>query len=261
MKKTIALLFVLTSMATVQGQTTELIKKYHDPYTHSQLSEVYSVISGTYTKHGAYKSYDAKGHLTQEGSYLNGKETGTWKKYYGAATASLHNDPENWLDKLWETCDYKDGKRHGYRAKYSYPNGVKQFSHEWTYENGEIIKEVLYYDNGQKKASYQLNGECKDWDEEGNIVAEHVYESGEPIKSIEYYANGQMKTLLQLNGECGEWYEDGSKKKEYKFVNGNVVGEYKEWYENGQLMFDNVYDEDSNLVSEKHFDQEGNIIK
>ena len=106
-----------------------------------------------------------------------------------------------------------------------------------------------------------MNGECKDRDEEGNIVAEHVYESGEPIKSIEYYANGQMKTLLQLNGECGEWYEDGSKKKEYKFVNGNVVGEYKEWYENGQLMFDNVYDEDSNLVSEKHFDQEGNIIK
>lgn len=170
----------------------------------------------------------------------------------------IHNDPENWLGKLWETCEYMDGKRHGYRAKFSYPNGTKQFTHEWTYENDEIIKEVLYYDNGQKKASYQMDGACKDWDAEGNLLAEHIYENGEPIK---YYANGQMKILLQLNGECGEWYEDGSKKKEYKFVDGNVVGEYKEWYENGQLMFDNVYDQNSNLTSEKHYDNAGNIIK
>lgn len=260
MKKTILFLALLFSTIAI-GQTTETVKKYHDPYTQKQLREVYSVISGSYTKHGSYKSYDVNGNLTQEGTYVKGKESGTWKKYYGAATASLHNESENWLGKLWETCEYKDGKRNGYRAKFSYPNGTKQYTHEWTYESDEIIKEVLYYDNGKKKASYQMNGECKDWNEEGTLIGEHIYVDGAPIKSIEYYDNGQMKVLLQLDGECGEWYEDGSKKKEYKFVNGNVVGAYKEWYSNGQLMFDNMYDENSNLTSERHYDEQGNILK
>lgn len=261
MKKTIATLLFLISGTLTFGQSTETIKKYHDPYTQTKLREVYTVITGTYTKHGSYKSYDAKGQVTQLGTYTNGKESGTWKKYYGASMASLHNDPENWLGKIWETCTYKAGKRHGYRAKFKYPNGVKQFDHEWTYENGEIIKEVLYWENGQKKASYQMNGECKDWNEDGILIGEHLYENGEPVKSIEYYENGQMKTLLQLNGDCGEWFENGDKKKEYKFVNGNVVGAYKEWYEDGQLMFDNIYDENSTLISEKHYSENGSQIE
>ncbi len=261
MKKTISLLFALISFSLTFGQTTETIKKYHDPYTQSQLREVYSVIAGSYTKHGMYKSYDANGHLTQQGNYSQGKENGIWKKFYGSATASLHNDPKNWIDKLWETCEYKNGQRHGYRAKFKYPNGVKQFDHEWTYENGEIIKEVLYWENGKKKASYQMNGECKDWNEEGTLIGEHVYENGEPIKSIEYYENGQMKTLLQLNGDCGEWFENGDKKKAYKFINGAVVGEYKEWYENGKLMFDNVYNENSNLLIERHYAESGELLE
>lgn len=175
--------------------------------------------------------------------------------------ASLHNDAENWIDKLWESCEYQNGLRHGYRAKLIYPNGIKQFEHEWTYEKGEIVKEVLYWENGSKKSSYQMNGECKDWNKDGVIIGDHIYKNGEPIKLIEYFDNGQMKNLLQMNGECGEWFENGDKKKAYKFVNGGVVGEYKEWYENGQLMFDNVYDENSILVSERHFDEVGNPIE
>ena len=121
---------------------------------------------------------------------------------------------------------------------------------------GSVEKE-----DGKKKASYQMNGECKDWNEEGVLIGEHVYENGEPIKSIEYYESGQMKTLLQLNGDCGEWFENGDKKKAYKFINGGVVGEYKEWYKNGKLMFDNVYDESSNLISKKRYSEDGSSIE
>lgn len=246
--------FVL-GIANAQNLTT--IKQYYDPYTKTQLNEVYSVIAGTNTRHGLYKSYDRAGILLEEGTYKNGKENGTWKKYYGVTMASLYNDPVNWKGKLWETCNYLNGKRHGYRARFKYPKGVKRLEHEWTYENNDIIKEVLYYENGNKKASFQLNGECKEWNENGVLTAEHIYKNGNPIKSIEYYESGQKKLLLQLNGDCGEWFENGSKKKEYKYVEGEVVGTYKEWYEDGQLMCDKIYDRNSILISENVYFNSG----
>lgn len=251
---TVVFVFVL-GIANAQNLTT--IKQYYDPYTKTQLNEVYSVIAGTNTRHGLYKSYDRAGILLEEGSYKNGKSHGTWKTYYGVTMASLYNDPVNWRGKLWEIRNYSNGNVHGYRARFKYPKGVKQLDQEWTYENNKVIKEVSYYENGNKKSIFQVNGECKEWNEKGILITEHIIQNGDLIKSIGYYDNGQKQLLLQLNGDCGEWFENGSKKKEYKHIDGEIVGTCKEWHRDGQLMSDKIYDKNSILISENVYFNNG----
>lgn len=243
MKKSIlVLLIIATTVAVSFSQTTETIKKYHDPYSQTQLSEVYSVIVGTPTKHGSYKSYDAKGHLTQTGSYSNGKQTGEWTTYYGTALASLHNDGKNYLGKVKEIVQYKNGLRDGQRVAYSYPDGVKTIEYDRIYSEGEIIKETVYWEDGTKKSIAQLGGLNTVWNERG-------------IKILEFYLNKSNEE----EGVYKQWYDDGSKFTESNYKNGDLIGEAWQWFSNGEVQIQRTYNESSIIVKNYEYYPSGQL--
>ena len=49
------------------------------------------------------------------------------------------------------------------------------------------------------------------------------------------YKNGE------LDGEYKKWYKDGQLAIDANYKNDKLDGEYKEWYENGQLEIDAKY--------------------
>jgi hypothetical protein len=63
------------------------------------------------------------------------------------------------------------------------------------------------------------------------------------IKDIEYYANGNKKELKQKNGVCNMWYETGEKMFEYTNVNNLNVGLHTEWFKNGKINIQGIYDD------------------
>ena len=50
-----------------------------------------------------------------------------------------------------------------------------------------------------------------------------------------------MYKTIQKNGEYKEWYENGQLYVECVYKDDKIEGEYKEWYENGQLYAECVY--------------------
>lgn len=222
------------------AQSLETIKKYHDPYTRTNVNEVYTVLKNTNTKHGEYKSYDSKGHLTQKGSYKEGAQDGKWVTYYGVALASLRNDYQNWIDKVKEVANYSGGKRHGTRIGYKYPNGKRVIEFEKEYANGDLVKETTYWENGQKQSFVQINGVCRSWNENG-------------VKIVEYTTN----EMSEIEGAYQEWYDDGNKYVIAHYENGNLVGDCKQWFPDGTVQIDQHYSTKSILTKNLEFYSSG----
>ncbi|MGL2965024.1 TonB family protein [Flavobacterium sp. XGLA_31] len=126
-----------------------------------------------------------------------------------------------------------------------------------------IGEEVLYYENGNKKAifSYEerkLKGLSKKWHENGKLKEEGFYDS-EKLGTDNYYKISNYwdqkgnQTVIDGNGNCetsnesytengaykngykeGDWYGKGTKKS---------LGTYHESYENGHFVYGVLTDE------------------
>lgn len=188
--KKLLVLFITTLSLISNAQNLETKKTYHDPYARAHLNEVYTVIAGTATKHGLYKAYDYEGVLVKEKTYANGVANGPYKEYY----SSQYNLNER--GKLGLIENYKNGKLDGTSEEYVYPNGKKLTTKTLTYKMGELLKEVHYYETGQKGT------------ERDHVTGAYT----------EWYENGQKK-------EAGTYDSYGYK-----------AGSYTKWYEDGQVM-------------------------
>src|SRR6056297_1262720 len=109
---------------------------------------------------------------------------------------------------------------------------VDGLTEEW-YLNNELVKEIKYYENGQKQHEcYYLN---EQWHREDGPAFQKWYENGQ--KQYEYYyLNGEYH---RENGPAFQWwYENGQKEYEYYYLNGKRHRENgpacQGWYENGQ---------------------------
>lgn len=112
-----------------------------------------------------------------------------------------------------------------------------------TFYSENVIKEIFYLENGI------ISGEFKSFYESGKIKEQIQYSKGEQTGEIvEYYENGNKKysirkdpTLKQF--EHYRYYENGMPKKlEHKLLDKEErIGEYKEWYDNGQLAETGIY--------------------
>ena len=59
------------------------------------------------------------------------------------------------------------------------------------------------------------------------------------------------------NGPQREWWADGSLRSEYSMVKGQVIGEAREWHENGRLAKLQVWGNHGELVSQEQWDENG----
>jgi len=105
-----------------------------------------------------------------------------------------------------------------------YKNGCKK---SLIFQVFEKAKEIInWYDNGMIKAKSEIIDDIEDF--------------------VEYYQNGQIKSCGQLNiknnyggisfGNYKKWYENGNLESHEKYNNqGKKEGEQKFWHENGQI--------------------------
>ena len=105
------------------------------------------------------------------------------------------------------TETYKDG----HVSKISY--------HKITGNKIELVKEIDWYTNGQKKEEVtykdgEYDGLWTYWDENGQKWAERTYKDGKEIESTYWYENGQKESEITykdgevISGKC--WDEVGN---------------------------------------------------
>jgi antitoxin component YwqK of YwqJK toxin-antitoxin module len=108
-------------------------------------------------------------------------------------------------------------------------------SSEQTYEYGQFYgheKERAYeYGQfyGQESYRVKLEGEFKDWHENGRLWNHRFYRDG------------------ILEGETKSWYENGRPQFQIFYKNGKSEGERKMWLDNGDLWGDLFY-QDGKLI-------------
>ena len=87
----------------------------------------------------------------------------------------------------------------------------------------------------------QLNGDCKKWYPNNQLMEVRGYSAGHKHgKQVAYWANGNKRfEFMAINdgyeGEMKEWSEDGKLFHLAHFKNGQEEGVQKLWYENGKI--------------------------
>jgi antitoxin component YwqK of YwqJK toxin-antitoxin module len=124
-----------------------------------------------------------------------------------------------------------------------------------TFYSGNLPKEVFNLENGI------IHGEFKSFYESGKIKEQIQYLKGEQTgERVEYYENGNKKYSVVKDPALKQfehywYYENGHPNKlEHKLLDSDKkIGEYKEWYDNGQLA------ETGNYVSA--YERDGRWLK
>ena len=92
----------------------------------------------------------------------------------------------------------------------------------------EVVKEVDYYNNGQKKSekSYkngQENGKTLYWTEDGKLLQEENWKNG------------------KLDGKLLTWYPNGNLMGEGNYKDGKEHGKWTGWFQDGKLLYEKYY--------------------
>lgn len=121
-----------------------------------------------------------------------------------------------------------------------------------TYYSENTIKEIFHLDNGI------INGEFKSFYENGKLKEQIQYSKGLATgEKVEYYENCNTKysirkDTIKKHFEHLWYYENGNRKRlEHKQLDKDQrIGEFKEWYDNGQLEKTGSYDLDDRINGE-----------
>ena len=185
----------LTQQSIMKGN------KYNE-YTEFSNTELIiykgEVKKNTKIKNGNGKEYYINGELCYEGEYVNDKREGKGKEFSEEG-------------ELIFTGKYKNGKQW---------NGIKKIFDEYEDENGHLIKYIKYIAEIKKG---KMNGKCKEFDTNGNMIYIGEYLNGK--------RNGNGKEYFNDNIIFEGEFKDGKK------WNGNA----KEYNFKGNLLFEGVY--------------------
>ncbi len=203
----------------------------------------------------AGKTYDDKGNLLSEGIIdEEGNRQGDWKDFF--------------LDgNLKAEGKYSDSKRTG-NWKFYFENGkVEQTGNfrngkytgnwNWYYPDGSKWREEEYV-NGR------LEGLYTEFDELGNVIAEGEYFDGEK-EALWTYKVGDHKEIGKYvtglrDGDWKYYYDNGNLNFEGTYVQGNPDGKHKLYYENEILKEERIYVMGYKEKNWRKFDEEGNLI-
>jgi uncharacterized protein len=220
---------------------------------------------------GFVKFYYSSGQLLSEGAYDNkGEKTGPWKFYH-------HNG------NLKEKVVFKEGKYDGERCEYYLSGALRS---KLSYKNGALDGENnVYWPSGVIRGSYgyktdKTEGAQIDFYNNGKKKSELNVASGAAIgKIVQYYKSGNVTEEAPLadgkrNGVTVEYHDlpGKIKKSEGPYKDGNPVGEWKFWHENGKIKEEGkftdkglrsgiwkVYDEDGTLAEEITYTEGGKL--
>ena len=138
------------------------------------------VSKGTRIRNGKGKEFYLNGELKYEGEYLNDKREGKGKEYSEEG-------------ELIFIGKYKEGEHW---------NGIKKIFEEFEDENEQVIKYVKYISQIKKG---KMNGKCKEFDKEGNLIYEGEFSEGK--------RNGDGKEFFKNNVQFEGEFKEGNGKE------------------------------------------------
>ncbi|MDR1878243.1 MAG: hypothetical protein LBQ64_01610 [Bacteroidales bacterium] len=217
------------------------------------------------------------------------KGVAQWLSYSGHVIRTLpyENGKENGLAKLYDTLGNITGTilyQDGYMVKREYinrtdRNGMKQGSWKFFWENGNLMLEG-YYQNNTKNGFfkyYDVNGsflKIEKW--ENDILIEDAKETKHLERQVDYHPNGQIRTIAYFykgtpDGIRREYSPEGAVIKSYMFRDGILMGEgivdddgkkqgeWKEFYETGELRATGKYIDSKPFGKWKYYFENGKI--
>jgi len=143
---------------------------------------------------------------------------------------------------------------------YWWKDGSKSMEQIW--DNGKQVSHIGWYGGQRFENAYKdgILNTTKTFDSNERIVGESTHNTPEYDSyqtSHDFYENGVLKDTtsmisrhgkgLTLHGKSEEWYESGQKKSESQYRDGVMIGHWTDWYDNGQMMFDIVNDDNGEL--------------
>lgn len=201
------------------------------------------IVDGKGREQGKWTLYDSLGNVSGKGSYKNGKREGEWLFCFPGGQTE-------------QKGVYKDGKPEGKWL--------------WYYSDGKLRREENFVKGREDGICYELSpigdtiqsGEFVEGSKEGRWKTD----VGDALV-IENYSDGE------LHGEYKVYFISTKKLKiETKYLQGNLHGRYREFYENGRIKTDgeyvagkengvwSFYDEDGLLETQIEYSQ-GEIAK
>jgi antitoxin component YwqK of YwqJK toxin-antitoxin module len=199
---------------------------------------------------GEWKWYDEQGNIQHHFTALNGEYEGMYKNYYR-------------IGPLHEETEYVKGKRHGVYKEYHKLGGLyREFSYTDGVANGPG---KIYHPNGAVKYDYhqkegKLDGLLRQYYANGQLKQLTNYIAGEMDSiSTAYYTNGQVENRYAykngtLEGPFERYFMDGTLKEKGQYTAGKII----EYYGNGQVMEQHIYDEEGKQNGlAQYFDYDG----
>lgn len=238
--------------------------------------------------HGFWIVYE-NGIKVEEGEYIHGLKTGTWKAYYSNGN-------------IKSIITYQNGKPDGYACFY-YENGKKSEEGIWKenkwvgdykyyYQNGNPAYEWKYSENGKRTGVQKYyhengkimiegewvegkeNGTIREYDKNGNLIAEKTFNNGQlDVASVKIYTPKAENTNVaeekqeqkqniviteqKPEQETIEYFDGNGFHRTYKNGRLDREGEWK----NGRLMDGKkyYYDENGKLIKTTIY-KNGNVV-
>lgn len=207
------------------------------------LNQVYSQVD---TTHPNYKKFSYEnGQVSSEGIMIDGEPNGYWKTYYKDGTIKSEGNRKDFkLDSTWKFYDqegnlsmvinYKKGLKNGKRITYTedeikVDNFKDDIKHGWSkrfYPDSTLKRKVKYVDG--KKDGFE-----KKYDKKGNIITLKEYDRGF-LLNREFINRRDKKGRKQ--GEWKTFYENGNIKTSGSYVNGKKDGIFKKYDKDGGLL-------------------------
>lgn len=223
---------------------------------------------------GPWTYYDLDGRKTGDYHFQKGRYHGLQVEYYESGDTmrifSMKHGLADGQDLIFNESgtmvglkEYEDGWLNGWSRTYS-EEGIL-LSEAW-YENGllEGISKEFYLDGSLKSVSRfvqnRLDSLETTYDQEGNVLSMERYAAGKELETIEINASGGKKMVSKGNGEVITYFPNGQPESITTFRNGHPYGEWKEFFDNGNLKSTGTYDEQHQRLVVSEFDAEGNQL-
>lgn len=230
---------VLTRFETYDttGKVMDVIAVVKDS-TEIEIHGIDGAVLRNYTrvngiKHGVNTSYYGNGEIYSTGKYVEGSKHGAWKGFH-------ENGKPRYVGTYFYGTLVGDWKYYDTKGK---------IETETTYENGAINGEKKWYVNGNISTvrTYEkgsAHGNAYYYSDLGELQYVRKYYYGKVVAYSYPGTDGELVEFIPVKNEscdCKSYFANGKVSREFTMDRGYFEGEYKEYYENGQLNNINYY--------------------
>ena len=192
--------------------------------------EAVNITAGNGMKEGKWVSRYPDGTLKYEGTFLNNKPVGDWKRYHesGKVKALMSYRPGS--EKVFASLFDDEGKLY---AKGVFEGTLRDST--WNFYSGVQLVQTENYNHGKKE------GMATGFNEEGKVIWEKIWKND------------------LLDGLVKEYYPNGMKRSEITYLKGKRSGPAIFYRENGLKSMEGLFTEDLSDGTWKVFDLDGKL--